>query len=147
MSGINKCIFIGNVGADPEEFRSDNGARTTLRMACSESWKDKATGEKKERTEWIPVVAFGRLAETIGKHVKKGDKIYVEGKYQTRKWTDTQGTEKYFTEIMANQFQFVGGARQSQGAQPVDQTERRNQAEHASGQPQVQEDFDDDIPF
>lgn len=106
MSGsINKVILIGNCGKDPECRTMQDGKRVAnVSLATSESWKDKATGEKKEKTEWHRVVAFGQLAEVIEKYVKKGSKLYVCGSLQTRKWTDKDGAEKYSTEVVLQGF-------------------------------------------
>lgn len=105
MSSLNKACLIGNVGKDPE-IRSMNGGDkvANFSIATSESWKDRNTGERKERTEWHRVVVWGALAEVVEKYVSKGDKLYVEGKIQTRKWTDQSGVEKYSTEIVLQGF-------------------------------------------
>lgn len=106
MAGsLNKCMFIGNLGRDPEIRTMQNGGKVAnLNLACSESWRDKATGEKKERTEWVRVVIFGNLAEIAEKYCKKGSKVYVCGQMQTRKWADKDGVEKYSTEIVLQGF-------------------------------------------
>jgi single-strand DNA-binding protein len=113
--GINKVILIGNLGADPEtRYMPSGGAVTNLRLATSENWKDKNTGEMQERTEWHRVVLFGKLAEIAAEYVRKGSKIYVEGRLQTRKWQDKEGRDNYTTEIVANEMQMLdsrgGGA-------------------------------------
>lgn len=112
--GINKVILIGNLGQDPEIKSTANGATiANFSVATSESWKDKATGQPQERTEWHRVVAFNRLAEIIGQYVKKGSKIYIEGSLRTRKWQDQNGQDRYTTEIVANEMQMLdsrGGA-------------------------------------
>ncbi|MCL5272253.1 MAG: single-stranded DNA-binding protein, partial [Gammaproteobacteria bacterium] len=101
--GINKVILVGNVGVDPDVRYLPNGnAVTTLSLATSESWKDKTTGEKQDRTEWHRVVCFNRLGEIAGEYVRKGSKLYVEGSLRTRKWQDQQGQDKYTTEIIAS---------------------------------------------
>ena len=102
MAGsVNKVILIGNLGKDPEVRSTQNGGKVAnLSIATSESWRDKATGEKKEKTEWHRVVIFGNLAEIAEKYLKKGSKVYVSGSLQTRKWTDQSGTEKYSTEVV-----------------------------------------------
>ena len=116
MSGINKCIFIGNLGADPEQrHTASGGAVTNLRLAVSESWKDKQTGEKQERTEWVRVVAFGRLAEICAEYLHKGSQVYIEGRLQTRKY-EKDGQDHYSTEIVANQMQMLGGKGESRPA-------------------------------
>ena len=106
MSGsINKVILIGNAGRDPECRTMQNGQKVAnLSLAVSEKWKDKATGEKKERTEWVRVVVFGPLAEVVERYISKGSKIYVCGQLQTRKWTDRDGVEKYSTEVVLQGF-------------------------------------------
>ena len=143
-SGINKCIFIGNLGKDPEEMRNDNNSRTTFSMAVSESWKDKITGERKEATEWINFVAFGKPAEIIGKYAKKGDKLYVDGKFQTRKFQNDAGETKYYTEIMVREFQFLS-SKGDRPAQSEDQSQQVNQSGYQQGAPAG---FDDsDLPF
>lgn len=107
MAGsLNKVMLIGNLGRDPEVRVMQNGQKVAnLNLACSESWKDKATGERKERTEWARVVIFGQLAEIAEKYAKKGSKLYVCGSMQTRKWTDKDGAEKYTTEVVLQGFQ------------------------------------------
>ncbi|ADM26666.1 single strand DNA binding protein [Pseudoalteromonas phage HS1] len=105
MSALNKVQIIGNAGQDPEIRYIPNGnAVANLTLATSEKWKDKSTGEPKEETEWHRIVVFGKLAEIIGEYVRKGSKLYIEGKLKTRKWTDQQGQEKYTTEIVVDGF-------------------------------------------
>ena len=113
--GINKVILVGNLGQDPEvRYMPSGGAVANLTIATSESWKDKQTGQPVEKTEWHRIVFFNRLAEIAGEYLKKGSQIYVEGKLQTRKWQDQSGTDRYTTEIVANELQMLGG-RQGQG--------------------------------
>ena len=108
--GINKVILIGNLGADPETRAMPSGSTVAnLRIATSESWRDKQTGEQQERTEWHRVALFGRLAEVAGEYLKKGSQVYIEGSLRTRKWTDKQGQERYSTEIIGNELQMLGG--------------------------------------
>lgn len=108
--GINKVILIGNLGADPEvRYMPQGGAVANFTVATSESWTDKATNEKKEQTEWHRVVIYNRLAEIAGEYLKKGSKVYIEGKLKTRKWQDQQGVERYTTEIVANEMQMLDG--------------------------------------
>ena len=108
--GINKVILVGNLGADPETRYTQSGtAVTTVRLATSEQWKNKQTGQPEERTEWHRVKFFGRLAEIAGEYLKKGRQIYVEGSIRTDKFTGNDGQEKYFTEIVANEMQMLGG--------------------------------------
>src|SRR6516165_4738488 len=106
--GINKVILVGNVGVDPDLRYLPNGnAVTTLSVATSESWKDKQTGEKQERTEWHRVVCFNKLGEIAGEYIRKGSKLYVEGSIRTRKWQDQQGQDRYTTEIIASDIQML----------------------------------------
>ncbi len=123
MAGVNKVIILGNVGKDPEtRFLPNGGAVTNLTIATSESWKDKQTGEQKEKTEWHRVVIFGKLAEIAREYVKKGSKLYIEGALQTRKWTNQQGQDQYTTEIVLQGFsgvmQMLDGKPQGQQASP-----------------------------
>lgn len=114
--GINKVILIGNLGQDPEvRYMPQGGAVANLNIATSESWKDKATGEMKEQTEWHRVVIYQRLAEIAGEYLRKGSKVYIEGKLKTRKWQDQQGVERYTTEIVANELQMLDGRGEGQG--------------------------------
>ncbi len=142
--GINKVILIGNLGRDPEVRYSPNGgAIANITLATSESWKDKNTGEQVEKTEWHRVVFFRRLAEIVGEYLKKGSKVYIEGKLQTRKWQDKDGNDRYTTEVVANEMQMLD----SRGG-----STSYNQDEAPAAQPMSQEpapagDFDDDIPF
>ena len=154
--GINKVILVGNLGNDPDTRYLPNGdAVTNISIATSESWKDKATGQNVDRTEWHRVVFFRRLAEIAGEYLKKGSKVYVEGKLQTRQW-EKDGQKHYTTEIVASEMQMLdsrsemggGGYNQSQGGQS------NQMGGQAQAQPQSQsfdappaEDFDDDIPF
>ena len=144
--GVNKVILIGNLGRDPEVRYMPNGqAVANVTIATSESWKDKNTGEQQERTEWHRVVFFRRLAEIAGEYLKKGARVYVEGRLQTRKWQDNQGQDRYTTEIIANEMQMLGSAGGGGGnynnAPPSD-TDMGNEPAMATAG-----DFDDDIPF
>lgn len=119
MKGVNKCIILGNVGQDPEVRYGPSGmCFCNVSVATSESWNDKQSGEKKERTEWHRVVLQGKLAEIAGEYVKKGSQVYFEGKLQTRKWQDQSGQDKYTTEIVVDSFtgvmQLIGGKPQQQ---------------------------------
>ena len=115
MASVNKVILIGNLGRDPEtRYTTSGDAVTNLRIATTEQWKDKS-GEKQERTEWHTVVLFGRQAEVAGEYLKKGRSVYIEGRLQTRKYTDKEGVEKYATEIVGDRMQLLGG-RDSAGA-------------------------------
>jgi single-strand DNA-binding protein len=108
--GINKVILVGNLGADPETRAMPSGTTVAnLRIATSESWRDKQSGEQQERTEWHRVVLFGRLGEIAAEYLKKGSQVYIEGSLRTRKWQDKQGTERYSTEIVGNDMQMLGG--------------------------------------
>ncbi|UDJ88589.1 single-stranded DNA-binding protein [Erwinia amylovora] len=110
--GVNKVILVGNLGQDPEvRYMPNGGAVANLTLATSESWRDKQTGETREKTEWHRVVLFGKLAEVAGEYLRKGSQVYIEGALQTRKWTDQTGVEKYTTEVVVN----VGGTMQMLG--------------------------------
>jgi single-strand DNA-binding protein len=144
--GINKVILIGNLGKDPEvRYMPSGGAVANVTLATSESWKDKETGEQKDRTEWHRVIYYNRLAEVAGEFLRKGSKIYVEGKLQTRKWQDKGGVERYTTEIQGNEMQMLDGKAgfdSNSGVAPVHPA--AHQA-HVNESPPA--DFDDDIPF
>ncbi len=115
MASVNKVILLGNLGRDPEtRYTTGGDAVTNLRIATSEQWKDKS-GEKQERTEWHTVVLFGRQAEIAGEYLKKGRSVYIEGRLQTRKYTDKEGVEKYSTEIVADRMQLLGSGRDASG--------------------------------
>ena len=148
--GINKVILVGNLGADPEtRYMPSGGAVTNLSIATSDSWKDKQTGEQKERTEWHKVAMFGRLAEIAAEYLRKGSQVYVEGRLQTRKWQDRDGNDRYTTEIVANEMQMLGG-RGGGGAAPYSGgggSSSSNQPPSGGGSAPPADDFDDDIPF
>jgi single-strand DNA-binding protein len=117
--GVNKVILIGNLGADPETRAMPSGTTVAnLRVATSESWRDKQTGEQQERTEWHRVALFGRLAEVAGEYLRKGSQVYIEGSLRTRKWQDKQGNERYSTEIVGNDLQMLGGRGGGGGGAP-----------------------------
>ncbi len=143
--GINKVILIGNLGADPEvKYMPSGEAVATLRLATSESWKDKNTGEQVEKTEWHRVVLFRRLGEIAGEYLKKGSKVYIEGRLQTRKWQGQDGQDRYTTEIVANDMQMLDGRGGSGNFnQTPPQSNEQPQGAAAGGY----DDFDDDIPF
>jgi single-strand DNA-binding protein len=151
MASVNKVILVGNLGADPEMRYMPNGdAVCNIRMATTESWKDKNSGEKKEITEWHRVVFYRKLAEIAGQYLKKGSQVYLEGRIRTRKWTDKEGQERYTTEIEANEMQMLGrregmgdsGPRESSGsARPA------AAAKPAASSGGGFNDFEDDIPF
>ncbi len=145
--GVNKVILVGNLGKDPEvRYTQDQSAVANITLATSESWKDKTSGEKVEKTEWHRIVFFGRLAEVAGEYLKKGSQIYVEGRLQTRKWQDKEGKERYTTEIVANEMQMLGSRGSPEGGaqQPAAAATSSNRAPAAKA---VGQDFDDDIPF
>jgi single-strand DNA-binding protein len=159
MASVNKVILVGNLGADPETRYLPNGdAVANVRLATSESWKDKTTGEKRELTEWHRVVFYRRLAEIVGQYLKKGSSIYIEGRIRTRKWQDKEGQERYTTEIEANEMQMLGGRQSASlsggeteygGSQPS--AAAADGARTAPTAPPKKspsfEDMDDDIPF
>ena len=144
--GINKVIIVGNLGADPEtRYMPSGSAVTNLSVATSEQWKDKQTGEQKERTEWHKVVFFDRLAEVAAEYLRKGSQVYVEGRLQTRKWQDRDGNDRWTTEVIADEMQMLGGRGGGGGAAPMSSGQD-------SGPPSAPpdtgpDDFDDDIPF
>ena len=140
--GINKAILVGNLGADPELRNTAGGsAVANLSVATSEAWRDKESGETKEQTEWHRVVMFNRLAEIAGEYLRKGSKVYIEGKIQTRKWQDKDGTDRYTTEIVAREMQMLDSKGESQPQQ-------RQQPARQAPAPSTQRDpLDEDIPF
>jgi single-strand DNA-binding protein len=165
--GVNKVILVGNLGADPETRAMPSGMTVAnLRIATSESWRDKQSGEQQERTEWHRVALFGRLGEIAAEYLKKGSQVYIEGSLRTRKWQDKQGNERYSTEIVANDMQMLGGrggggmgggpgggggggsgggsggSGGGRGGEPY--PEYSHSEGPASG---PRDDFDDDIPF
>jgi single-strand DNA-binding protein len=158
MASVNKVILLGNLGRDPEtRYTTGGDAVTNLSIATSEQWKDKS-GEKQERTEWHRVVLFGRQAEIAGEYLKKGRSVYIEGRLQTRKYTDKDGVEKYSTEIVADRMQLIGGSREGGGADTAEFSggapaagggaSRRSGSTPANqGARKNTDDFDDDIPF
>jgi single-strand DNA-binding protein len=154
--GINKVILIGNLGADPETRAMPSGSQVAnLRIATSESWRDKTSGEQQERTEWHRVALFGRLAEIAAEYLRKGSQVYIEGSLRTRKWQDKQGNERYSTEIIGNEMQMLGGrggagAGGAPGASTPGRSAEPSYAEESGGGSAGSgrgEDFDDDIPF
>lgn len=152
--GINKVIIVGNLGQDPEtRHMPSGGAVTNVSIATSETWKDKQTGEQKENTEWHRVVFFNRLAEIAGEYLKKGSKVYVEGRLQTRKWQGQDGQDRYTTEIVANEMQMLdsrgggGGGGDYGGGGMGGSQQSAPQSEGTPAQPKNFDDFDDDIPF
>jgi single-strand DNA-binding protein len=155
--GINKVIIVGNVGGDPEtRYMPSGSAVTNLTVATNESWKDKQTGEQKERTEWHRVAMFNRLAEIAAEYLRKGSQVYIEGKLRTRKWQDKSGNDRYTTEIIADEMQMLGGRSGgggggnfgggSQGGGQSGGQSGDQGGGNAPPQPGP-DDFDDDIPF
>ena len=154
--GINKVILVGNLG-NPEVRATASGSRVaTISIATSESWTDKNTGQKQEKTEWHRVVFFNRLAEIVEQYLTKGSQVYVEGRLQTRKWQDQNGQDKYTTEVVANEMQMLGGRGGSSGGggdfqstapmdPPAKGAKAASAAAPAAGGPDIN--FDDDIPF
>ncbi|QZI87793.1 single-stranded DNA-binding protein [Vibrio phage 44E38.1] len=170
--GVNKVILVGNLGNDPEiRYMPNGGAVANITIATSESWRDKQTGEQREKTEWHRVSLFGKLAEVAGEYLRKGSQVYIEGQLQTRKWQDQQGQDRYTTEVVVQGFngvmQMLGGKAQGQGGQqqapaqqqqggwgqpqqPAQKRQPQQQQRTQNQQPQYNEppmDFDDDIPF
>ncbi|HGS4648927.1 TPA: single-stranded DNA-binding protein [Vibrio cholerae] len=173
--GVNKVILIGNLGQDPEvRYMPSGGAVANITIATSETWRDKATGEQKEKTEWHRVTLYGKLAEVAGEYLRKGSQVYIEGQLQTRKWQDQSGQDRYSTEVVVQGYngimQMLGGRAQQGGMpaqggmnapaqqggwgqpqQPAKQHQPMQQsAPQQYSQPQYNEppmDFDDDIPF
>lgn len=138
MSGVNKVIIVGNLGKDPEvRFMPNGGAVANITVATSDSWKDKQTGEQKEKTEWHRCVLFGKLAEITGEYLKKGSKVYLEGQLQTRKWTNQQGQDQYTTEIVLQGFngvmQMLDGKPSGQQQAPHQQGSYQQQAPQQQG--------------
>lgn len=154
---LNQCNFIGRLGNDPEvRYMPDGKAASNISIGCSEKWKDKQTGEQKERTEWVRCVSFGKLAEIMGEYLRKGSLVYVSGKMQTKKWQDQSGNDRYTTEIVVSEMKMLGGKSDNQGQQqggyqqPQQAQQRAPMQQPQQQQPQYNEppqDFDDDIPF
>lgn len=143
MAGINKAILIGRLGADPEVRYTPSGvAVANFNIATSEEWKDKETGEKKERTEWHRIVVWSKLGELCGEYLSKGRQVYIEGRIQTRSWDDRDGNKRYTTEIIASDVQFLGGRDAGPDSKAVSGA---SASDFASSPPQAPE--DDDIPF
>ena len=141
--GINKVIIVGNLGADPDSRAMPSGnAVTNISVATSESWNDRDSGEKKEKTEWHRVVFFNRLAEIAAQYLKKGSQVYVEGKLQTRKWEDKEGNERWTTEVVANQMQMLGDRMSGDIS-----NDNASSSQSTSDNDFSTDEFDDDIPF
>ncbi|CAM0056976.1 single strand DNA binding protein [Vibrio phage F89 g1] len=160
--GVNKVILIGSLGNDPEvKYLPSGGAVANISIATSESWRDKATGEQKEKTEWHRIAIFGKLAEIAGEYLRKGSQVYIEGQLQTRKWQDQSGQDRYTTEVVVQGFnsvmQMLGGKSDNQGGSKPQQTQQQRAPQQqqrapqqTQAQPQYNEppmDFDSDIPF
>src|SRR5579862_4574213 len=150
--GINKVILIGHLGADPETRAMPSGMTVAnMRLATSENWKDKQSGETQERTEWHKVALFGRLGEIAAEYLRKGSQVYIEGRLRTRKWQDKEGRDRYTTEIIANDMQMLGGrgggGGGGSGAYAESAGSAASGAREAAAPAVAQEDFDDDIPF
>lgn len=153
MASVNKVILVGNLGRDPEvRYSPDGGAICNMSVATTSSWKDKASGEKREETEWHRVVIYGRLAEIAGEYLKKGRSVYLEGRLKTRKWQDKDtGADRYSTEIIADQMQMLGGREDGESA-PAPRPAARPAPQQRQSAQQVASaanlaDMDDDIPF
>ena len=159
MASVNKVILIGNLGKDPEvRYMPSGSAICNLRIATTRNWKDKASGERQEETEWHSVALFDRLAEIAGEYLKKGRPVYIEGRLKTRKWTDKEGQERYTTEVIAQEMQLLGGREGGAGGPMPDEgggaparsapAARPAPAGKPAGKPASGfDDMDDDIPF
>jgi single-strand DNA-binding protein len=151
--GLNKVLLVGNLGADPETRSMPSGMTVTnIRIATSESWKDKASGAQQERTEWHSVALFGRLGEIASEYLRKGSQVFVEGKLRTRKWQDKQGNDRYTTEIIADNMQMLGGragagSERSAAAGGGGSAPPRDEFDQSPTPAGAKDDFDDDIPF
>jgi single-strand DNA-binding protein len=144
--GVNKVILVGNLGQDPEiKYMPSGQAVCNITIATSESWNDKTSGEKVEKTEWHRVVFFRRLAEIAGEYLRKGSQVYIEGRLQTRKWQDQSGNDRYTTEIVANEMQMLGGKGGGVASMPESKSPASQPEPVAAGS--SSNDFDDDIPF
>ena len=147
MASVNKVILVGNLGADPEmRYMPSGDPIANLRLATTDGYKDKASGERKETTEWHRVVMFNRLAEIAGQYLKKGSQIYLEGRIQTRKWTDKEGQERYSTEIVANEMKMLG-KREGMGAPSDNESTDYAPAPRKDKPKPSFDDLGDDIPF
>jgi single-strand DNA-binding protein len=163
--GINKVILIGHLGADPESRAMPSGMTVAnLRLATTESWKDKQSGEQQERTEWHNVALFGRLGEIAAEYLRKGSQVYIEGRLRTRKWQDKEGRDRYTTEIVGNEMQMLGGRGGAAGgaapgggssggysgggySEPGSRPEASEGGSAGAGAGASHQEFDDDIPF
>ena len=153
--GVNKVILVGNLGADPEtRYTASGAAITNIRIATSESWRDKQTGENQERTEWHRVVFFSRLAEIAGEYLRKGSQVYIEGSLRTNKWQGQDGQDRYTTEVIASEMQMLGARGGEASARPAgggfrdNKPEQQSQAPAQSAPAPAEDNFaEDDIPF
>jgi single-strand DNA-binding protein len=149
--GVNKVILVGNLGQDPETRTTPGGTTVTnIRIATTDSWTDRASGEKKESTEWHSVVLWNRLGEIAAEYLRKGSQVYIEGRLQTRKWQDKQGNDRYTTEIVASDMQMLGGRGGGASQETRDYRETgggRSSSAPAPAAAGPSADFDDDIPF
>ncbi|HEX3948999.1 MAG TPA: single-stranded DNA-binding protein [Steroidobacteraceae bacterium] len=162
--GVNKVILVGNLGADPETRSMPSGMTVTnIRIATSESWKDKASGAQQERTEWHSIALFGRLGEIAAEYLRKGSQVFIEGKLRTRKWQDKQGNDRFTTEIIADNMQMLGGRAGGGGGGggggmagggmagaergPGASAQPRDEYDQSPAPAGAKEEFDDDIPF
>ena len=144
--GVNKVILVGNLGQDPEvKYMPSGQAACNISIATTDSWNDKTSGEKVEKTEWHRVVFFRKLAEIVGEYLRKGSQIYVEGRLQTRKWQDKDGNDRYSTEIVANDMQMLGG--RGGGVAPMTEESSGTSNKEPASVGSKADDFDDDIPF
>jgi single-strand DNA-binding protein len=145
--GINKVIIVGNLGGDPEtRYMPSGSAVTNITVATNESWKDKQTGEQKDRTEWHKVAMFNRLAEVAAEYLRKGSQVYIEGKLRTRKWQDKNGQDRWTTEIVADEMQMLGG-RGGGGGGSASMSSGQDSGPPSAPPQAGPDDFDDDIPF
>lgn len=156
MASLNKVILIGNLGADPEtRYTTGGDAVCNIRLATTDTWRDKASGEQRENTEWHRIVFYRRLAEIAGEYLKKGAQVYIEGRIKTRKWQDKDGQDRYTTEIEATELKMLGSKREAVQAPddsadpfaPQPQQQRQQQQRTTRPNPQTVADLDDDIPF
>jgi len=147
--GINKVILVGNLGADPETRYMPSGKPVTnIRIATSEGWTDKQSGDKQERTEWHSVVLFEKLAEISAEYLRKGSQVYIEGSLRTRKWQDKEGKDRYTTEIVAREMQMLGGRGGGEGGERRAPVAASGASSPSSAPPPAEAgEFDDDIPF
>ena len=148
MASINKVILIGNLGRDPENRYLPSGEQvTSIAVATTDRWRDKASGEQKEQTEWHRISFFGKLAEIAGQYLKKGSQVYIEGRLRTRKYTDKEGIDRYATEIIADTMQMLGSRQDGQESTGRNKYAEQTGRDAPSQRPAPMSDMDDDIPF